>query len=118
MYVTPDTLNGAVEFDSPFRVNSDGTITTPLPGVYGPEGTDVDGQSDDPTWSPVNGWSGQYRYAGPVMHPSEYLGGRMARWVLDTPGVYVLTEARDEDGEFPDGDPVGWVLLTLDTPED
>lgn len=112
---TRETLNGMVEWDSPFQIHEDGTLTPYLPGVYSPEGVDSDGEADGP-WTALDGWSGQYLYSGPCMHPSEYLGGRMAQHVIETPGVYVLTEVRDEDGEYPDGDPIGWVLLRHDSP--
>ena len=116
--VTAATLNRAVEFDSPFRVNDDGTITTSLPDVYAPEcyvPVDDDGQECGPPetwvgWSFVGGWSGQQSYSGPIMHPSEYLGGAMARWVLETPGVYVVCAVETDDD---DEDAAGWALLEL-----
>lgn len=84
-------------------------------------GTDEDGQILDEHedgwvrdlnergWEPVTGCSGQYGYAGPIMHPSEFLGGSMAERLAMTPGTYavVMVEA-DEDGER---DACGWALL-------
>lgn len=110
--VTAETLNGKVEFDSPFRIVGqmhDGrtVIENPLAHVYAPEvtlwtdkdhngvgeeeidGTAWNGPQDD--WEVVNGYSGQYGYSGPTMHASEFLGGGMARDVLANVGaVYVL----------------------------
>lgn len=62
-------------------------------------------------WTPVNGWSNQQGYSGPIMHPSETLSGFMAQHVLETPGLYMaaMVEEWKEDREEPDL--VGWVLL-------
>lgn len=117
--VSPDQLNGLVEFDSPFEVTADGEVVTPLSGVYAPsvyQYSDEDGQSvgdpeiDGEGWDFVDGYSGQSGYSGPVMHPSEYLGGGMARDVLAEPGIYAVTEVVDPEDEDP-GDPIGWVLV-------
>lgn len=40
-------------------------------------------------WTLMDGWSGQDGYTGPIMHPSEYIGGRLARHILATDGLYV-----------------------------
>ena len=45
------------------------------------------------------------------MHPSEYLAGSLARDIIDNPGIYVLVEVQDEDGGYPEGDPIGWAIL-------
>jgi hypothetical protein len=116
--VTAETLNSAVEFDSPFRVNDDGTISDAYgehyaPDVYLSESTDIEIESDD--WEALTGYTGQYGYNGAVMHPSEYLGGGLARDVLDTPGVYVVVEVRDLDNDYPEGDPIGWAILKHQT---
>jgi hypothetical protein len=112
--VTADTLSHSVEFDCPFRVHADGTISRE-DGVYAPELFNVIKASDfvSDTWALENGFSGQASYSGPIMHDSEYLGGGMARYVLENPGVYVLVasyydneceecnhsaETHDEDG--------------------
>jgi hypothetical protein len=49
------------------------------------------------------------------MHSSEYLGGGMAQYVLDHPGVYVITgaywsPADDAQDDEPD-ELEGWALL-------
>jgi hypothetical protein len=104
MRVTPDTLNSRVDFDCVFRVHLDGTLT-PEPAVWAPEislPVDAEGyllpdadaeahrQAQADGWTLMTGYSGQDRYSGPLMHSSEYLGGGMARDVLETPGLYVL----------------------------
>lgn len=119
-----NSLNSMVEFDSPFEVHEDGTVTTYLPSVYGPEVSedlDDDGQSvGKPTisgagWDFVDGYSGQSGYSGPVMHNSEYLGGGMARDVLAEPGIYCVTtvEANDPNWDYSveNPEPTGWALL-------
>ena len=115
-----DDLNYMVNFDSPFRVHEPEAgiprVTPSLyPEVFAPEAWPLeDGESFTAPdgWSAVSGYSGQYGYSGPVMHPSEYLGRRMAADVLDAPGVYCLCVVEylpeEEDGETVAG---GWVLL-------
>jgi hypothetical protein len=119
--VTVDTLNHMVEFDSPFRVIDSNHIDTSLPEVWAPSVYgfgDADGQITEretidgrDAWEFVDGYSGQYRYSGPVMHPSEFLGGGMARDVLAETGVtfvvVIVTDINDtgDDGAY------GWALL-------
>jgi hypothetical protein len=121
-YLTADELDKFAEFDHPFRVNDwghdgfpDGSVTDDLPGVYAPSVYWYEGDSqeyiDGSGWEPVNGYSGQDRYSGPVMHASEFLGGGMAKEVLSTPGIYVVTTVEDPDD--PDN-PAGWMLLRRD----
>lgn len=67
-------------------------------------------------WELVTGASGQYGYRGPVMHPSEYIGGGLADRILgaddDAPhatwwGAVVVESDGEEDGER---DADGWAL--------
>ena len=96
------------------------------PKVYAPEvyvGTDSDGQISDghesdmisdlnrQGWSVETGWSGQYSYSGPIMHPSEFIGRYMADHILDNPGFWVACEVTTLDTE----EPAGWVLLHRET---
>lgn len=147
--VTAETLNGKVEFDSPFRIVGqlhDGrtVIENPLSDVYAPsvvlytdkdhngvgeeEIDNVEWNKPQKTWEVVNGYSGQYGYSGPTMHASEFLGGGMARDVLEDVGaVYVLSAVEclpdwevdedDEDdvflGQVIQDNPAGWMLLKL-----
>lgn len=122
------TLNDIMEFDHPVRVEADHTVTSGVPGVYAPESyidVDEDGQVTDGAeaawleslrdagWEPMNGYSGQYGYAGPVMHPSEFIGGRLETDILAEPGVYVVVSVEclgpDEDSD-PE-EPAGWAVL-------
>ena len=51
-------------------------------------------------WELLKGLSGQHGYGGPAMHPSEYVGGGLARYILENPGYYVvLYELDDEEGD-------------------
>lgn len=123
MNVTRKTLNGIMEIDHVVRVNDDGTVSD-QPDIYAPElhdGTVSDG------WTLMDGYSAQYGYSGPVMHASEYIGGRLAADILATPGVYVAVanyattpddaddadDATDPDDEAPD-DIDGWAVARKD----
>ena len=67
----------------------------------------------DHGWTLLDGYSGQYLYTGPIMHPSEFVGGRMADDILARDGYYValvcddLGDPEDEDAE---SEPVGWAV--------
>lgn len=101
-----------VEFDHVFTVMSGGTVTDGPSGIVAPESND--GQLSGDGWEYVDGYSGQYSYSGPIMHPSEFLGGRMERDILSSPGIYavVVDYASPEDGEEDDGDNVsGWAAV-------
>ena len=98
--VTPDTLNEAMDFDSVIYSHGDGTISdvSPYASLYGPEVSTW--EQEDGTWDGVDvvgpwellsGLSGQYGYSGPHMHASEYIGGGLARHILETAGFYVVT---------------------------
>lgn len=110
----PSKLNERVEFDSAFEVTADGDVID-RPGMLTP--TYLDDQLDSTTWETWSqGYTGQYSYSGPVMHNSEYLGGRMAADLLADPGVYVVTAAEwspEDDDEDDDLYYEGWVIAKL-----
>ena len=85
-------LNDVMEFDRVIRVETDGTVSRPQ-GISAPELFDGDlGTMPDQygrTWVLLNGHSGQHGYSGPLMHQSEYIGGGMARAILEQAGLYV-----------------------------
>lgn len=106
-----------MEFDHVIRVRKDGwaTLIEDEPGVYAPEvHYQGDGSDDDDLWVSsgwelLNGYSGQYGYRGPVMHSSEFIGGRMELDILAEPGVYVSVVVTCDDAG--DGDDVaGWAV--------
>ncbi len=113
-----DTLDDVMGLDAPpVRVehapNGDVLVTT-LDGQYVPESLpdDVDAREladivAHDGWELVNGYSGQHGYRGPVMHASEYIGGRLAAHILATPGDYAVATVYDLDT----GEPSGWVVL-------
>ena len=112
--LTSIDLNNHVEFDVPFTVTPEQTVITNTP-YHAPDVYDDDGElwiSGREDWTPWDGYSRQEGYSGPVMHPSEFLGGQMAVDVLDNPGTYVLCTVADINDD--DGDPFGWLLLELD----
>lgn len=113
MLITADTLNSIMEFDHVIYVHEDGSLSEP-PNVWAPElhaVSDLDGQhtaQTDPDlhmqarmqgWTLLTGWSGQFRYSGPCMHQSEYVGGRLAEHVLSTPGFWVVVVVTEDDDE-------------------
>ncbi|UDL16707.1 hypothetical protein SEA_ATUIN_14 [Arthrobacter phage Atuin] len=121
--VNRDNLNDVMEFDHVIRVHKDGTVSHRDGKHHAPDLTmevDEDGQSihaDDSDikrdaessgWELLSGWTGQQGYRGPVMHPSEYIGGRLADHILETPGYYVVTEVRTDDPEDEEG--AGWAI--------
>lgn len=121
--VTSDDLNGIVEFGTPFTAvtGNVGVHVITRPDLWAPETwLDMAEPHDlghDGAWEPVHGYSGAHEAgASAVMHPSEFLGGRMAEDVLTAPGTYVVVEVTDFDsGDEP---PVGWALLRHVRPED
>lgn len=116
MAATHEDLQRIADFGHPFMVTVDGDLVDALADVYAPEvfHDDVsDIQVGGHGWTPLRGYTGQHGYRGPVMHPSEYLGGRLADDILATPGVYVVCAVDVLDGE--DSEPAGWAVLRRDS---
>lgn len=110
MQATPDTLNSLVEFDSAFIVTSEGIgggLGKYVPTVYNDDETDIYIESNE--WEALTRYTGQYSYNGAVLHSSEYLGGGLARVILeDVGGIYAITTVEDlDDPEYP----AGWCVL-------
>jgi hypothetical protein len=80
-------LNDVMEFDHVIQVHGDGTITDAPDNIWAP--SMYDGETDDERWTLMTGYTGQYSYSGPVMHDSEYIGGKMEQDIRSTPGFYV-----------------------------
>lgn len=126
--VTPDMLNSVMSFEHVIRVNEDGTVSGVEEFFYFEVGTDLgdDGiwhahESLPEGWSLMSGYTGQYGYNGPHMHQSEFIGGRMARDILETPGLYVVLEVTpncnytEDDCNEDDGcncEATEWVVAT------
>jgi hypothetical protein len=95
-------LNDLMEFDVVVQVLPGGKVIE-APKVYGP--SLHEDELDDQSWSLMDGYSGQDRYSGPIMHASEFVGGQMERDILSEPGYYVtLVNYLDE------GEPEGWAV--------
>lgn len=84
---TAKELSDAMEFDHPIRVHDDGSISD-VDNVYAPDMHNGELESNT-GWRLISGWSGQYNYSGPVMHDSEFIGGALAKHILETPGIWV-----------------------------
>lgn len=125
-------LNSIMEFDCPIQVHSDGAVSQALE-LQAPElymSVDGDGQSiyaDDSDikdaaksagWELLTGYTGQYSYNGPVMHPSEFVGGGLEFHILETPGYYVVVTVEcmgPEGTEDDDLEPAGWAIAYRET---
>ena len=109
----------AIEFDHPFTLHPDGTITDPTgvhaPSVYHDDETDV--RIDGSGWRALTGMTGQHGYHGAVMHQSEFIGRGIASYLLelaaDGPTTFVVVavecEMEDDDEDIPE--PAGWAIL-------
>lgn len=85
--ISMSTLNDVMEIDHVIQVHADGSITDAPSGIWAP--SLYDGEVDDARWVLMKGYSGQYNYSGPIMHDSEYIGGRMEQDIREAPGFYV-----------------------------
>jgi hypothetical protein len=94
--VTPEDLNSLMEFEVVIEVHPDGSVSTRHDlNPYFDLNVATDGTDEfdiQEGWELLTGFTGQYSYNGPVMHPSEYIGGGMARHILETPGLYIVLE--------------------------
>ncbi len=108
-------LDQLMRVDHVIRVHKDGTVSEPMsvwaPEVYdnAPEGEPEDIMASSPAggprWSLLSGWSAEYMNRGPVMGDSEYVGGALARHILENPGLYTIVTVTD-----PNGDDIGWAV--------
>jgi hypothetical protein len=126
-----DTLDVLMQMDHVVRVDGEGLVHDDVQRVWAPEvecGTDDDGQIlavheramidylKRQGWDAQRGWSGQYGTTGEdvIMHVSEFVGGSLARHILDSPGFWTVCSVDTEDpetGERDYGNPAGWVVL-------
>lgn len=112
-------LNSIMEFDHIIEVHDDGTITEPS-DIWAPDLFNGELDSRDDGWTLLNGFSRQYGYSGPIMHPSEFIGGNIERYIRETPGLYValVSYCDDEDSDSEDSelDIDGWAIATREVP--
>ena len=103
------TLNDLMEFDHVVIV-ADGVATSYNGPAYAPEVYWSEGEPEETKvdgWTLETGWTGQYSYNGPHMHPSEFIGGRLADYVLETDGLWVAVVVEDITDQ---DNPVGWAI--------
>lgn len=109
-------LNHKMEFDHVIEVCEDGSVID-RHDLYAP--SLLDGELDSDRWEFfTTGYTGQHGYSGPIMHNSEFIGGRLEVDILATPGVYVsLVSYYSEDADGvsdPDETYVeGWAIARL-----
>jgi hypothetical protein len=125
--MSTNALNEIMAFDHVIQVHPDGTVTDAPDDVHAPE---LDAENDTVSgdgWTLLRGFTGQYGYNGPIMHSSEFIGGGLARHILETPGYYVALVAEywsdgncwnDENGN-PLGEPYveGWAVAYHAAPD-
>lgn len=126
------SLNDQMSFDHVIRIDENGAVAKPLTTTYAPE-VYVECADDDcgpitaeaeaamiahveeQGWELMTGYTGQCLYNGPIMHVSEYVGGRLEDDIRATPGLYVVVEPtglyETEEQEERNGDQaIGWVV--------
>lgn len=109
-----EELQRIAEFDHVFTVTPAGAVVDGPRGIYAPEYYDdtTAAELTGAGWEALTGYTGQYGYSGPHMHASEFIGGRLARDILETPGAYVVVVvAVMPDTEDDDPEPAGWAVL-------
>lgn len=113
------TLNEIMAFDHVVLVRPDGTVDEkPQNAPWAPDYADdyIDGH---PRWTVMtHGWSRQCGYSGPVMHNSEYIGGALERFILETPGWWVAVPAQWWNADEQEYDIEGWVLFHSEVSDD
>lgn len=127
MIVTRDGLNSVMDFDHVIEVGPEGEVfdVHPDAGIWAPE-VSISSESEPESvrkpfisgdgWSLMSGYSGQWSYAGPVMHASEFIGGKLADDILSAPGYYVAVVVTDADADSDNGDDdtAGWAIAFHD----
>lgn len=111
-HVDPADLDAALSDYAVIYSHGDGTVSD-VSGVHAPEWDTEDGAdpADPAGWELLRGYTGQWGYSGPVMHASEYVGGALARDILDTPGTYAVVYVSDLDDL--DAGPYGWAVAHI-----
>lgn len=110
-------LNDLMEFDHPVQVHEDGTVTDAPAGIHAPDLYDerIDASGGWEWEFFTYGYTGQDRYRGPIMHNSEFIGGRLERDILANPGIYVAVAAywSPEGDDENESTIEGWAVLRL-----
>lgn len=109
-------LNDIMEFQRIIRIEN-GEVKDYSGPLYAPEDAywdNGDPELDQGLWTLETGWTGQYSYSGPCMHPSEYIGGRLADYILETDGLWVAIVIEDIDDL---DNPAGWAVAHIPADE-
>lgn len=122
------SLNDLMEFDHVIEVHKDGTITEPdyrsNPAVNPELNDGVLDQMLGESWRLVG--NSRQQGGGQIMHNSEFIGGRLADMILESPGLYVAIVCNwtcdCEVPDMPDAEcntphDEGWGLAHLPTEE-
>ena len=119
---TPADLARLMDFDHVVRVLPDGTLTDDRAEVGDRWAPEVNDDACEGPWALLAGYTGQDRYHGPTMHPSERIGGALADDILARPGWYVACVSYawqdPEPLEDPDLDDAvaGWAVARIVDP--
>ena len=121
--MTVETLDSAMGIDTMgVVVSADGTTRPIVPAdelPYLEVWCDCDGTSHgEPVaegYELLTGWTGQYGYNGAAMHSSEYIGGALARHILETPGYWQAAAVYPlcDHGSDHDCEPESWAIAYL-----
>lgn len=122
--MTEQSLNELMSFGHVVMSNGEGNVTDQgFPDILANEvvylvlnsdGQSVSDKLEDvyPGWSALAGFTGQYGYNGPVMHPSEYIGGGLERYIRENAGYYVAVVVDGlYDDEAGESESIGWAVL-------
>ena len=117
-----ELMNGQ-DFDHVWTVTLDRRVID-VEDIYAPDvsndpvsDVDIMGEGE---WHALTGMTGQYGYSGAVMHNSESFGRGMAMAIAhmcdeayeqDRKLAWTVVEVRNEDGTYPEGDPIGWAVV-------
>lgn len=107
-------LNEMMSLDHVIIVMENGVVMDHLGSVYAP--TLYEGELDSSDWEFFStGYTGQYGYRGPIMHNSEYIGGRLEEDILSTPGVYaaIVAEWKPDPEDSDENYVEGWAVVKL-----
>ncbi|AWY03916.1 hypothetical protein SEA_NEDARYA_99 [Gordonia phage Nedarya] len=118
-------LNDLMSFGNVVYSDGEGSVTDEFDDtVFGPEVVYVDlneeGSVSSPEtiemsgygdWELLQGFTGQYSYNGPIMHDSEYIGGRLEDHIRENRGYYaaVIVDG-DRTDENDESIAVGWAV--------
>ena len=106
------------EFDHVYLIDGLGIVTDNAKGIWAPEVINDPAEDvciSDASWAVLTGHTGQHGYNGAVMHASEQWGEWAIRDLAsradDGHVAFCIVEVRDEEGDYPSGDAIGWAVV-------